>query len=151
MNEKLELIFFEALEVRKHKVKICFFYKIAFHHILLVLHLTETMFTTLHVKFIWEKRRRPIVDSGLPHRIKYMKTLFNSLQKDWNYDLPCFPSAQVLFTATSMNWSWPVEISFNIMSSQVNTFLLLLWPHTTKAGFQVGRSMVFKKVAKLRK
>ena len=26
MNEKLELIFFEALEVRKHKVKISFLY-----------------------------------------------------------------------------------------------------------------------------
>ena len=128
----------------------------AFHHILLVLHLTEIMFTTLHVKFIWEKRRRRIVDSGLPHRIKYMKPLFNSLQKDWNYDLPCFPSAQVLFTATSMNWSWPVEcqvkstLSF-YYANHTQQRLVSRWGAGKQALQTVRSSMVFKKVAKLRK
>ena len=53
----------------------------AFHRLLLVHHLTETMFTTLHVKFIWEKRRRCIVDSGIAQRIKYMKTQLTACKR----------------------------------------------------------------------
>ena len=87
---------------------------------------------------------------------KIYENAINSLQKDWNYDFPCFPSAQVLFTATSMNWSWPVEcqvkstLSF-YYANHTQQRLVSRWGAGKHALQTIRSSMRFKKVAKLRK